>query len=99
MSYQNEGKFYVKKPQGEAPLDVYVRAKLFNDVIFRDMYFDDKDTHFVVSHGSWIKCFLMAWFHYSPEWFAATPPIDNCGIIYIEKEKYKQKKIEYIHPR
>jgi broad specificity phosphatase PhoE len=95
--YQTEGKFYFPKPQGDSGLDVYVRAKLFTDTIFRDLYFDGIDTHFIVSHGAFIKAFVMSWLHETPEWYANTPPIDNCNIIEINRQKKQDKSLKLIY--
>ena len=95
--YQNEGKFYLPKPQGDAGIDVYVRAKLFTDTIFRDLYFDDIDTHIIVSHGAFIKAFIMGWLHETPTWYAQEPPIDNCNIVEINRVKQKEKTLELIY--
>ena len=64
--YQNEGNFYAKMPQGESPYDVALRMKQFIETLYRD-YAEGKDTFFIVSHGTTIRCFVLDWFHHSPE--------------------------------
>lgn len=93
--YQNEGKFYAKLPQGESPYDVALRIKQFIETLYRDIN-EGKDTFFIVSHGTTIRCFILDWFHHSPEWFAGEPNMDNCAIRLIENEG-KTSKEEYIY--
>ena len=90
--YQNEGKFYARLPQGEAPFDVALRTKQFIDTIFRD----DKDTLIIVTHGAVIKAFLMDWFHKSPEWYAKEKTPKNCAICLINRDG-KKSTYEYIY--
>ena len=84
--YQNDGKFYAKMPQGESPYDVALRIKQFINTLYRDID-EGKDTFFIVSHGTTIRCFVMDWFHKSPEWFNKEPNMENCSIRLIEKEE------------
>ena len=78
--YQNEGKFYVKLPQGESPFDVAMRTKQFINTIYRDK----EDVLFVVSHGITIKTIVMNFFHYSPEWYSRELTPGNCSIRLID---------------
>lgn len=93
--YQNDGKFYAKMPQGESPYDVALRIKQFINTLYRDID-EGKDTFFIVSHGTTIRCFVMDWFHKSPEWFNKEPNMDNCSIRLIEKEN-KESQEQYIY--
>lgn len=93
--YQNEGKFYAKMPQGESPYDVALRMKQFIETLYRD-YAEGKDTFFIVSHGTTIRCFVLDWFHHSPEWFANEPNMENCSIRLITKEDKKSTE-DYIY--
>lgn len=77
--YQNDGKFYAKLPQGESPYDVALRMKQFIDTLYRDIALG-KDTFFIVSHGTAIRCFILAFLHKSPEWFNSEVNVPNCGI-------------------
>ena len=89
--WQNNGKFYAKMPQGESPMDVALRTKLFLDTIFRD----NNDPLFVVSHGATIKTIIMNFFHFSPEWYNNEPNMANCAIRLIDREN--MIKGEYIY--
>ncbi|MFA5696645.1 MAG: histidine phosphatase family protein [Bacilli bacterium] len=93
--YQNDGKFYVKLPQGESPYDVALRTKQFINTIFRD----EEEVFFIVSHGTTIRTIIMNWFHYSPEWFNAEPNLKNCSIRMIERiDKVSTEKYIYGGP-
>ena len=88
--YQNEGKFYAKLPQGEAPMDVAIRTRLF----LQDVYRDNNDVVFIVSHGTTLRKIVMNIKHYSPEWFSRDPKPENCSIRRVDilgditKERY-----------
>ena len=53
------GKFFCRLPQGESPLDVFVRVSTFMESIYRDRF----DNLFIVTHGAVIKVMLMKIFH------------------------------------
>lgn len=94
--YNNEGKFYAKFPQGESPLDVTIRARIFMETLFRDVN-EGKENFFIVSHGTTIRAFLLSYFHYSPEWFAKEPNMINCSIRLIDKNGKLNKDMDYIY--
>ena len=79
---QNTGKFYAKIPQGESPMDVALRTRIFLEMIRSEK----KGPVFVVSHGTTIKTIVMNTFNYSPEWFNAEPTMQNCSIRIINKD-------------
>lgn len=79
---QNDGEFYAKIPQGESPMDVALRTRIFLEMIRSEK----KDPVFVVSHGTTIKTIVMNTFNYSPEWFNAEPTMQNCSIRIINKD-------------
>lgn len=82
--YKMDGKFYAKLPQGESPYDVAIRVRMFLETIFRDKS-HGIDTLFIVTHGTVVRCFLLDYFHYSPEWFNREPNMDNCSIRFISE--------------
>jgi broad specificity phosphatase PhoE len=84
--WKNNGKFYVRYPDGESAYDVAIRIHQFFDTIYRD--FDKHGTNplFVFTHGVTLKCFSLRWFHYSPEWFEEEKNPHNCWIRLINKE-------------
>lgn len=81
--YEHGGNFYTKFPLGESNFDVYVRAKLFLNLLLKDVKNDD--SIFIVSHGAFLKCLQMAYFGYSPEWFNEEPFMNNCEVRLIER--------------
>lgn len=87
--YQNDGKFYAKLPQGEAPMDVAIRTRQFLNMINED----NKKPIFIISHGTAIKTIIMNTHLYSPEWFNKEPVMDNCSIKIINKDKHIDKFI------
>jgi 2,3-bisphosphoglycerate-dependent phosphoglycerate mutase len=94
--YQNDGKFYAKLPQGEAPFDVALRTKQFIETIHRDK----EDVLFVVSHGTTIRTIVMNFFHYSPEWFNSEPTPGNCSIRVIDaNDKNNSEYYIYNEPK
>lgn len=94
--YNNEGKFYIKFPQGESPLDVALRARQFIETLYRDIN-EGIDNFFIVSHGTTIRAFLLSYFHYSPEWFNAERNMKNCSVRLIEKIDGKNYDRDYIY--
>jgi len=89
---KEQGKFFVKFPQGESPHDVYNRMELFIGTMFRDYY----NPTFIVTHGNVIKTGIMAMMHRSPEWFDAEPTMQNCSIRRLTHTK-KLTTDTYIH--
>ena len=84
--YNNEGSFYLRFPMGESPMDVAIRTRMF----LNQLENNDKDNIFIVSHGTALKTLIMNKMHYSPEWYAHTPNLENCEIRLInEKNKMK----------
>lgn len=77
------GKFFCRLPQGESPLDVFVRISTFMESIYRDRF----DNLFIVTHGAVIKVILMKIFHYPLEWFYHEKRPANCSIRLIEREE------------
>lgn len=87
--YQNEGKFYVRLPQGESPMDVAIRTNLF----LNDLKLCEVENHFIVTHGTAMRTMAMNIYNYSPEWFANEPNMQNCSIRLIEPDKNIDKYI------
>ena len=79
---QNGGKFYAKVPQGESPMDVALRTRIFLDMIPRN----DHSPIFVVSHNTAIKTIVMNTCHYSPEWFNMEEDIEGCSIRHVTSD-------------
>ena len=80
--YQNEGKFYVRLPQGESPMDVAIRTNLF----LNDLKLCKEENHFIVTHGTTMRTMVMNIYHYLPEWFAKEPNMQNCSVRLVEPD-------------
>ena len=89
---QNDGKFYVKMPQGESAFDVALRTREFLNSIARDK----EDVLFIVSHGTALKTLVMNYFHYPPEWYNKELTPANCSIKLISDDG-EEKREEYIY--
>jgi broad specificity phosphatase PhoE len=88
------GKFFCRLPQGESPLDVFVRISTFMESIYRDRF----NNLFIVTHGAVIKVMLMKIFHHSLEWFYKEKRPANCSIRLIEcDEDHKPIDCGYIY--
>ena len=79
--HDNNVDFYSKFPLGESPFDTFVRARLFMQYLEKEKY----ENIFIVSHGMFLKCFQMAYFNYSPEWYQKHYYMDNCAIKLIDE--------------
>lgn len=80
--WDNAGKFYLRLPNGESPFDVALRVHQFIGTIKRD----SADTLFVFTHGTTLRCFLLRWFYYSPEWYENEKNPKNCWIRLVDNE-------------
>ncbi|MCL2099686.1 MAG: histidine phosphatase family protein [Oscillospiraceae bacterium] len=78
--WDTAGKFYLRFPNGESPFDVSLRVHQFMGTIKRD----EKYPLFIFTHGITIRCFLLRWFHYTPEWYAGEKNPNNCWIRLID---------------
>lgn len=87
--WQNSGKFYVRLPLGESPFDVAIRVHQFMGTIQRDTAKYKNKTLFIFTHGTTLRCFLMRWFHYSPEWYQNEKNPKNCWIRFIDESEDK----------
>lgn len=80
------GKFYARRPNGEASLDVEVRLRIFFDTIYRDLNNGGPDTLIIVCHGGVMNVFIKAFLHKSHEWYFEQKNPSNCSIIEIDSE-------------
>ncbi len=76
----NSSKFYAKRPMGDSPYDVAVRIPSFFGTIHRDFDKHGIEILFIFTHGTTLRCFLLSWFHYTPEWYEEEPNPKNCWI-------------------
>lgn len=73
------GHFFYRIPHGESGADVYDRITSFNGSLWRRFSDDDMASVAVlVTHGLCSRVFLMAWYHYSVEFFEDLRNINHC---------------------
>jgi len=84
------GRFYYRFPNGESGLDCYNRVTSFISTLFRDWIKEtesqEDNTVLLVTHGLFIRLFIMRWFQYTVEEFEETSNPDN-GTVLIMKRK------------
>ncbi|CAF1494288.1 unnamed protein product, partial [Rotaria sp. Silwood1] len=74
---------------GESDADVYDRASLFLDTLFREMdngHHDSTQNILIVSHELFICLFLMRYFHWKVDQLNSLKALDNCEICELIKK-------------
>lgn len=78
----NYGHFFYRIPNGESGADVYDRITSFNGSLWRRFSEDEMSSVAVlVTHGLCSRVFLMAWYHYSVEFFEDLRNINHCEFL------------------
>ena len=78
----NYGHFFYRIPNGESGADVYDRITSFNGSLWRRFSEDEMASVAVlVTHGLCSRVFLMAWYHYSVEFFEDLRNINHCEFL------------------
>lgn len=86
------GHFFYRIPFGESGADCYDRVASFNETLFRQFQSDDFPSILVlVSHGVWMRVFLMKWFRWSVEQFESLRNLQHCQFLVMEKEQDSEK--------
>ena len=76
------GHFFYRIPNGESGADVYDRITSFNGSLWRRFSEDDMTSvAVIVTHGLCSRVFLMAWYHYSVEFFEDLRNINHCEFL------------------
>jgi len=76
------GHFFYRIPNGESGADVYDRVSSFNGSLWRRFAEDDfASVAVLVTHGLCSRVFLMAWYHYSVEFFEDLRNINHCEFL------------------
>lgn len=76
------GHFFYRIPNGESGADVYDRVSSFNGSLWRRFSEDQMASVAVlVTHGLCSRVFLMAWYHYSVEFFEDLRNINHCEFL------------------
>ncbi|CAF0994871.1 unnamed protein product [Didymodactylos carnosus] len=86
---QKIGRFFYRFKDGESGADVYDRVSSFMDSMFREMDNHAMSEHniCIVSHGLFMRLFLMRFFRWSVEKFHTLENFDNCGYCILEKDE------------
>ncbi|CAF2969025.1 unnamed protein product [Rotaria sp. Silwood2] len=83
------GHFFYRFSCGESGADVYDRASLFLDTLFREMdngHHDPTQNILIVSHELFIRLFLMRYFHWTVDEFKTLRTFNNCEICELIKK-------------
>lgn len=80
------GKFYYRFPEGESPADLYARAGLYLESLYRKWESKYTDNLVIVSHELFIIVFLMRMFRWPVRDFYAFEDVKNCTLIVLERE-------------
>ena len=81
------GHFFYRIPNGESGADVYDRITSFNGSLWRRFSEDDMaSVAILVTHGLCSRVFLMAWYHYSVEFFEDLRNINHCEMLVMKLE-------------
>jgi broad specificity phosphatase PhoE len=76
------GHFFYRIPNGESGADVYDRVSSFNGSLWRRFSEDSMaSVAILVTHGLCSRVFLMAWYHYSVEFFEDLRNINHCEFL------------------
>jgi len=82
------GEFFYRFSCGENGADVYDRASLFLDTLFREMdngHHDPTQNIVIVSHGLFMRLFLMRYFRWNVEDLENFKQFQNCEICELKK--------------
>jgi broad specificity phosphatase PhoE len=81
------GRFFYRFKEGESGADVYDRVGSFMDSLFREMESSSMpDSNIlIVSHGLFIRLFLMRFYRWPVEKFHTLENFDNCGYCILER--------------
>ncbi|BAO40148.1 putative phosphoglycerate mutase DET1 [Kluyveromyces marxianus DMKU3-1042] len=86
----NYGHFFFRLPQGESAADVYDRCSGFQESLFR--HFErsggkKRDVVAIVTHGIFLRVFLMKWFRWTYEEFESLMNVPNGSVIIMELDE------------
>ncbi|CAF1391269.1 unnamed protein product [Adineta steineri] len=95
------GHFFYRFSCGESGADVYDRASLFLDTLFREMdngHHDPTQNIVIVSHGLFMRLFLMRYYRWNVEDFDGIKQFGNCEICQLTKVDGVYKLDEHTKP-
>lgn len=79
------GAFYYRFPEGESMADVYDRASIFLESLYRRWEFSRERNLVIISHGLYILVFLMRLFRYSLDELYSLEKLRNCEMVVLER--------------
>lgn len=79
------GKFYFRFPDGESPADVYNRAGIFLESLYRRWETQYVENCVIVSHELFLIVFLMRMFRFPVQEYYALDGVPNCGLVVLER--------------
>lgn len=85
---QKIGRFFYRFKDGESGADVYDRVGSFMDSLYREMdncLMPDNNI-LIVSHGLFMRLFLMRFYRWTVEKFHTLENFDNCGYCILERD-------------
>ncbi len=80
------GWFYYRFRGGESPADCYDRASSFLESMMRQVERKQSERVLVVTHGLFIRCFVMRFLHLSVEDFDRLANPKNCDVVTIDEQ-------------
>lgn len=89
------GRFFYRFPSGESGADVYDRVSSFIESLYREMdSLQNPNLNMViVTHGLFIRLFLMRFYRWPVKKFESMPNFANCEFIVLERTHHKDKYI------
>ena len=87
---EHYGWFYYRFQGGESPADCYDRASLFLHSMDRQIERKNANKVLIVTHGLFMRCFIMRFMHMTVEEFEIIDNPKNCAVITIVGDKTKQ---------
>merc|ERR1711970_1483330 len=79
------GQFYYRFADGESCADVYDRASIFLESLYRRWEFSREENLVLVSHGTFLLVFLMRLFRYTLDEFYMLDSLTNCEFVVLER--------------
>lgn len=89
------GKFYYRFPEGESPADVYNRAGLFLEGLYRRWETKFVENYVIVSHELFIIVFLMRMFRFPISDYYRFEDMGNCQLTVLDRGDTSNYKIAY----
>ncbi|CAF0779484.1 unnamed protein product [Adineta ricciae] len=82
------GRFFYRFKNGESGADVYDRVSSFMDSLYREMdnCLMPENNILIVSHGLFMRLFLMRFYRWPVEKFHTLENFDNCGYCILERD-------------